>query len=142
MLDEHELNKSDFLNPHLKEFIVQDDATTQRLFKIIENPPTVKQTRKRKLHFAIKKEFNMLFDMLISQKGNSEMTKDITDELDSLRTAALAVTTLLEVQKGLITQDEAHDRLKELGFTINEISWIQGELDRIIAKYKEDENER
>lgn len=66
------------------------------------------------------------------------MTKDITDELDALRTAALAVTTLLEAQKGLITQDEARDRLKELGFTVNETSWIQGELDRITAKYKKE----
>lgn len=67
------------------------------------------------------------------------MTKDITDELDALRTAALAVTTLLEAQKGLITQDEARDRLKELGFTVNETSWIQGELDRITAKYKKED---
>lgn len=66
------------------------------------------------------------------------MTKDITDELDALRTAALAVTTLLEAQKGLITQDEARDRLKEFGFTVTETSWIQSELDRITAKYKED----
>lgn len=67
------------------------------------------------------------------------MTKDITDELDALRTAALAVTTLLEAQKGLITQDEARNRLKELGFTVNETSWIQGELDRITAKYKKED---
>lgn len=67
------------------------------------------------------------------------MTKDITDELDALRTAALAVTTLLEAQKGLITQGEARDRLKELGFTVNETSWIQGELDRITAKYKKED---
>ena len=66
------------------------------------------------------------------------MTKDITDELDALRTAALAVTTLLEAQKGLITQDEARDRLKEFGFTVTETSWIQSELDRITAKYKEE----
>ena len=67
------------------------------------------------------------------------MTKDITDELDALRTAALAVTTLLEAQKGLIAQDEARDRLKELGFTVNETSWIQGKLDRITAKYKKED---
>lgn len=67
------------------------------------------------------------------------MTKDITDKLDALRTAALAVTTLLEAQKGLITQDEARDRLKEFGFTVNETSWIQGELDRITAKYKKED---
>ena len=67
------------------------------------------------------------------------MTKDITDELDALRTAALAVTTLLEAQKGLITQDEARDRLKEFGFTVTETSWIQSELDRITAKYKKED---
>lgn len=53
-------------------------------------------------------------------------------------TAALTVTTLLEVQKGLVSPEEAHDRLKGLGFTVNEISWIQGELERITAKYKEE----
>lgn len=67
------------------------------------------------------------------------MTKDITDELDALRTAALAITALLEVKKGLITQDQAHNSLKDLGFTANETSWMQSKFDRIIAKYKKED---
>lgn len=39
--DNYEPTEEDLKNPHLKEFVIKDDETMQRLFDIIEGPPTV-----------------------------------------------------------------------------------------------------
>lgn len=62
------------------------------------------------------------------------MTKDITDKLEALHTAGLAVIALVKVHKGLITLEDAHRQLQELGFTSDETKWIQEEVDKTFNK--------
>lgn len=49
------------------------------------------------------------------------MTKNITDELEALRTAGSAVIDLVKAHKGLIPLEYARKQLQKLGFEPTEI---------------------
>lgn len=70
------------------------------------------------------------------------MTKDVTDELEALRTAGLAVITLVKAHKGLIVLEDAHKQLQELGFAPDETECIQKEVEQAFTRHEEVENER
>lgn len=71
------------------------------------------------------------------------MTKDITDKLEALHTAGLAVITLVKAHKGLIVLEDAHKQLQELGFAPDdETECIQKEVEQAFTRHEEVENER
>lgn len=70
------------------------------------------------------------------------MTKNITDELEALRTAGSAVIAFVKVHKCLITTEDARNQLQKLGFEPFETEWIQREVEQTFTRHEENKNER
>ena len=72
--DDYEPTEEDLKNPHLKEFIIKDDETAQRLIDAMEAPPaiSIKEVRERMkesgAHIATHEDINRLF-LAIKDKG-------------------------------------------------------------------------
>lgn len=68
--DDYEPTEEDLKNPHLKEFVIKDDETMQRLIDAMEAPPSIsmEEIRKRReksgIRIATKEDIKRLFDII------------------------------------------------------------------------------
>lgn len=68
--DDYKPTEEDLKNPHLKEFVIKDDETAQRLIDAMEAPPSIstEEIRKRReksgIRIATKEDIKRLFDTI------------------------------------------------------------------------------
>ena len=74
--DNYEPTETDLKNPHLKEFIIKDDETAQRLIDAIEAPPAIsieedhERMKKSGNHIATHEDIERLFAAVKKKEDN------------------------------------------------------------------------